>query len=242
MERFGIEEVYGMHNMPGLPVGDFAMRPGPILAATDEFKITVRGVGGHAARPHATVDPILIGTALVQSLQSIVSRSVNPVDAAVLSVTRFHAGEATNVIAETAEVAGTVRTLKPEIRDLVEKRMGEIVAGLAAAHGTKIDLEYNRNYPVTRNHPGQVEFAATVAAEIVGESRVDTDVPPLMGGEDFAYMLEQRPGAMVFLGNGNTAGLHNPAYDFNDEAIAPGCSYWVRLIERAMPATKAAGR
>ena len=168
MDRFGIEEVYGMHNMPGFPVGDFAMRPGPILAATDEFKITVRGVGGHAARPHATVDPILIGTALVQSLQSIVSRSVNPVDAAVLSVTRFHAGEATNVIAETAEVAGTVRTLKPEIRDLVEKRMGEIVAGLAAAHGAKIDLEYNRNYPVTRNHPGQVEFAATVAAEIVG--------------------------------------------------------------------------
>jgi hippurate hydrolase len=157
-------------------------------------------------------------------------------------VTRFHAGEATNVIAETAEVAGTVRTLKPEIRDLIEKRMGEIVTGLAAAHGARIDLEYNRNYPVTRNHAGQVEFAAAVAAEIVGESRVDTDVPPLMGGEDFAYMLEQRPGAMVFLGNGNTAGLHNPAYDFNDEAIATGCSYWVRLVERAMPPTTAAGQ
>ena len=194
MDRFGIEEVYGMHNMPGIPVGDFAMRPGPMLAATDEFTITVRGVGAHAAQPHAAVDPILIGTALVQSLQSIVSRSVNPVDAAVVSVTRFHAGEANNVIAETAEVAGTVRTLKPEIRDLIEKRMGEIVAGLAAAHGARIDLDYDRNYPVTRNHARQVEFAATVAAEIVGESRVDTDVPPLMGGEDFAYMLEQRPG------------------------------------------------
>ncbi len=240
MDRFGVEEVYGMHNMPGLAVGDFAMRPGPMLAATDEFTITIKGVGGHAARPHATIDPILIGTALVQSLQSIVSRSVNPVDAAVVSVTRFHAGDAYNVIAETGEVAGTVRTLKPGIRDLIEARMREIVAGLAAAYGAKIDLRYDRNYPVTSNHKRQVEFAATIAAEIVGEARVDTDVPPLMGGEDFSYMLEQRPGAMVFLGNGDTAGLHNPAYDFNDEAIGVGCSYWVRLVERAMPATSSA--
>ena len=241
MDRFGIEEVYGMHNMPGMAVGDFAMRPGPMLAATDEFTITIRGVGGHAARPHATIDPILIGTALVQSLQSIVSRSVNPVDAAVVSVTRFHAGDAYNVIAEVGEVAGTVRTLKAGIRDLVEARMREIVAGIAAAYGAKIDLHYDRNYPVTSNHKRQVEFAATVAAEIVGETRVDTDVPPLMGGEDFSYMLEQRPGAMVFLGNGDTAGLHNPAYDFNDEAIGVGCSYWVRLVERAMSATSTAG-
>ena len=236
MERFGIDEVYGMHNMPGLAVGDFAMRPGPIMAATDEFLITVRGVGGHAARPHGTIDPILVGTALVQALQSIVSRSVNPVDSAVVSVTRFHSGEATNVIADRAEIAGTARTLKPEIRDLVERRMGEIAAGIAGAHGAAIELNYRRNYPVTRNHAPAVDFAAEVAREIVGESRVDTDVPPLMGGEDFAYMLEKRPGAMVFLGNGDTAGLHNPAYDFNDEAIAFGCSYWVRLVERAMPA------
>ena len=241
MERFGIQEVYGMHNMPGLPVGAFAMRPGPMLAATDEFTITVHGVGGHAAQPHRTIDPILIGTALVQSLQSIVSRSVNPIDAAVVSVTRFHAGDAYNVIAEVAEIGGTVRSLTPEIRDLVERRMGEIAAGLAAAHGTRIDLDYKRNYPVTRNHKPQVEFAATVATEIVGESRVDTDVAPLMGGEDFSYMLEARPGAMVFLGNGDSAGLHNPGYDFNDEAIAFGASYWVRLIERAMPATPAPG-
>jgi len=236
MERFGIEEVYGMHNMPGIPVGDFAMRPGAIMAATDEFQITVKGVGGHAARPHGTIDPIVVGSALVQALQSIVARSVDPVDSAVVSVTRFHAGEATNVIADTAEIAGTARTLKPAIRDLVERRMGEIVAGIAAAHGAEIALTYRRNYPVTRNHDAQVDFAAAVAAEIVGESRVDTDVPPLMGGEDFAYMLEKRPGAMVFLGNGDSAGLHNPAYDFNDEAIAFGCSYWVRLVERAMPA------
>ena len=236
MERYGIEEVYGMHNMPGIPVGDFALRPGPIMAATDEFAINVKGVGGHAARPHATVDPILIGTGLVQALQSIVARSVDPVDAAVVSVTRFHAGEATNVIAETAEIAGTARTLKPEVRDLVERRMGEIVAGFAAAHGTEIELDYRRNYPVTRNHAQQADFAAGVAGEIVGGARVDTDVPPLMGGEDFAYMLEKRPGAMIFLGNGDSAGLHNPAYDFNDEAIAYGCSYWVRIVERAMPA------
>jgi hippurate hydrolase len=236
MERFGIEEVYGMHNMPGIPVGDFALRPGPIMAATDEFAINVKGVGGHAARPHGTIDPILIGTGLVQALQSIVARSVNPIDSAVVSVTRFHAGEATNVIAETAEIAGTARTLKPEVRDLVERRMGEIVAGFAAAHGAEITLDYRRNYPVTRNHAQQVDFAAGVAGEIVGGNRVDTDVPPLMGGEDFAYMLEKRPGAMIFLGNGDSAGLHNPAYDFNDEAIAYGCSYWVRIIERAMPA------
>jgi hippurate hydrolase len=208
------------------------------MAATDEFHIVVKGVGGHAARPHGTIDPILVGTSLVQALQSIVSRSVNPVDSAVVSVTRFHAGEATNVIADRAEIAGTARTLKPEIRDLVERRMGEIVAGLAAAHGTEIELNYRRNYPVTRNHPEAVDFAAEVAREIVGETRVDTDVPPLMGGEDFAYMLEKRPGAMVFLGNGDSAGLHNAAYDFNDEAIAFGCSYWVRLIERAMPAAR----
>ena len=164
------------------------------------------------------------------------SRSVNPVEAAVLSVTRFHAGEATNVIADRAEIAGTVRTLAPGVRDLIEKRMGEVVDGIAAAHGATIRLDYRRNYPVTRNHASAVDFAADIATEIVGEGRVDTDVPPLMGGEDFAYMLEKRPGAMIFLGNGDSAGLHNPAYDFNDEAIAYGCSYWVRLVERGMPA------
>jgi hippurate hydrolase len=241
IDRFHIQEVYGMHNMPGLPVGDFAMRPGPLLAATDEFTIRITGLGGHAARPHASIDPILIGTAVVQALQSIVSRSVNPIESAVVSVTRFHAGEAYNIIAESAEVAGTVRTLKPEIRDLCEARMRAILDGLAAAYGARIDLDYDRNYPITRNHPRQTAFAATVACEIVGPARVDTDAPPLMGGEDFSYMLEKRPGAFVFVGNGDSAGLHNPAYDFNDEVIATGCSYWVRLIEMAMPATSPAG-
>jgi amidohydrolase len=241
MERWGIQEVYGMHNMPGLPVGDFATRVGPLLAATDEFTIRITGVGGHAARPHATIDPLMIGASLVQSLQTIVSRSVNPIDSAVVSVTRFHAGEAYNIIAQTAEVAGTARTLRPEVRDLVESRMQALVSGFAAAHGATIHLHYDRNYPVTRNHERETAFAAAVAADIVGPGRVDTDVEPLMGGEDFSYMLEVRPGAMVFVGNGDSAGLHNPAYDFNDEVIATGCSFWARLVERAMPATNPAG-
>jgi amidohydrolase len=241
IDRWGIEEVYGMHHMPGLPVGDFAMRPGPMLAATDEFFIDITGVGGHAARPHATVDPIVVGTGLVQAFQSIVARSVDPLESAVVSVTKFHAGDAHNIIAETAQVGGTVRTLKPEIRDLVEKRMRALVDGFATAYGARIDIRYDRNYPVTRNHPRQTEFAASVAAEVVGAARVDTEAPPLMGGEDFSYLLEERPGAFVFIGNGDTAGLHNPGYDFNDEAIATGCSYWVRLVETAMPATTPAG-
>ncbi len=241
MDRWPIQEVYGMHNMPGMAVGDFATRPGPMLAATDEFTITITGVGGHAARPHITVDPIVVGTAVVQALQTIVSRSVNPVESAIVSVTRFHAGEAHNIIAETAEVSGTVRTLTPEVRDLIEARMRAILDGLAKAFGAQIDLHYDRNYPVTRNHPRQTAFAASVAEDVVGAARVDADALPLMIGEDFSYMLEQRPGALVLIGNGDTAGLHSPAYDFNDGVIATGCSYWVRLVETAMPATTPAG-
>ena len=236
MDRWNIQEVYGMHNMPGLAVGRFATRPGPLMASTDEFTIRVEGVGGHAAKPHTTVDPIVVGTAIVQALQTIVSRTVDPIESAVVSVTKFHAGEAHNIIAETAEVAGTVRTLKPEIRDLVEARLATVVASIAAAHGATATLHYDRNYPVTRNHPAETAFAAGVASAVVGEANVDADAPPVMGGEDFSYMLEARPGAFVFIGNGDTAGLHNPAYDFNDEAIPVGCSYWVRLVETAMPA------
>ncbi|MEX2319113.1 MAG: M20 aminoacylase family protein [Bauldia sp.] len=236
MERWNIQKVYGMHNMPGLAVGRFATRPGPLMASTDEFDIRVEGVGGHAAKPHMTVDPIVVGTAIVQALQTIVSRTVDPIESAVVSVTRFHAGEAHNIIAETAEVAGTVRTLKPEIRDLVEARLATVVASIAAAHGATATLHYDRNYPVTRNHPAETAFAASVAADVVGDANVDAAAPPVMGGEDFSYMLEARPGAFVFIGNGDTAGLHNPAYDFNEEAIPVGCSYWVRLVETAMPA------
>jgi hippurate hydrolase len=235
MERFAIGEVFGMHNMPGMAPGAFALRPGPILASTDEFHIEIAGRGGHAALPHRTADTLLAATAMVGALQSIVSRSVDPVEAAVVSVTEIHVGDTTNVIAERGRIAGTARTLKPEIRDLVERRMGEIVAGIAAAHGVTAQLRYKRSYPVTRNHPEQTALAAAVASEISGRERVATDIPPIMGGEDFAYMLEARPGAFIFIGNGETAGLHNPAYDFNDAIIPAGCSYWARLVETAMP-------
>jgi amidohydrolase len=236
MDRWNIQEVYGMHNMPGLKVGAFATRPGPIMAATDEFTIRITGVGGHAARPHGTVDSVIVGAAMVQALQTIVSRSVDPIESAVVSVTRFHAGEAYNVIAGSAELAGTARSLKPEIRDLIEARMRVIVGNIAAAHGASVDLHYNRNYPITRNHLEQTKFAAGVAAGIVGRGNVDSATPPLMGGEDFSYMLEARPGAFIFIGNGDSAGLHNAEYDFSDDAIPIGCSYWARLVETAMPA------
>jgi hippurate hydrolase len=236
MDRWGLQEVYGMHNLPGLPVGAFATRPGPITASTDEFTIDITGHGGHAALPHTAIDPIVIGTGLVQAIQTIVSRSVDPLEAAVVSVTKFNAGQAHNIIAETARLGGTVRTLKAEIRDLVEVRLKSLADGFAAAYGATVRLDYHRSYPVTRNHPAETIFAASVAAEIVGDAHVDSDAPPIMGGEDFSYMLEARPGAFVFIGNGDSAGLHNPAYDFNDAIIPIGCSYWARLVENAMPA------
>jgi amidohydrolase len=235
MDRWNIQEVYGMHNMPGLALGEFATRPGALLASTDEFTIIVTGNGGHAAKPHLAIDPIIVGVGIIQALQTIVSRSVDPVEAAVVSVTRFHAGQARNIIAGTAEIGGTVRTLRAEERDLAERRLREIATGIAAAHGASLDIDYDRNYPVTRNHPAQAAFAASVAREIVGYSRVDDAAPPILGGEDFSYMLEARPGAFIFVGNGDTAGLHNAAYDFNDDVIPIGCSYWARLVETAMP-------
>ncbi len=236
MERWAIQQVYGMHNLPDLPVGAFATRPGPIMASTDEFTITITGRDGHAARPHMTIDPIVAGAALVNALQTIVSRNVDPLDAAVVSVTKFHAGTAYNVIPASAEIAGTVRCLLPAVRDFAEKRIGEIASAIAAAHGAEIDLFYDRNYPITRNDPAAVVFAADIAGEVAGAANVSTDAPPLLAGEDFSYMLEQRPGAFIFIGNGDSAGLHNAGYDFNDEIIPLGCSYWARLVETAMPA------
>ena len=236
MDRWNIQEVYGMHNMPGLAVGSFATRPGPLMAATDEFTIDITGHGGHAARPHGTIDPIIVGAGIVQALQTIVSRSVDPIESAVVSVTKFHAGEAYNIIAQTAQLAGTVRTRKAEMRDHVEGRFRAIIDNLGPAFGAKISLRYKRNYPVTRNHPEQTAFAARAAGDIVGIAAVDSDAPPVMGGEDFSYMLEARPGAFIFIGNGDSAGLHNPAYDFNDDVIPIGCSYWARIVETAMPA------
>ena len=235
MERFAIDEVYGMHNLPGLPVGQFAINPGPIMAATDEFSVQISGRGGHAAIPHQTRDPILAGAALVQALQQIVSRNVDPLDSLVVSVTQFHSGFARNVIPEGATVSGTVRSLKRETQDFAEARIAEIAAGIASAHGLSAEASYVRHYPVTLNDAAKAAFCGDVAASIVGPENVNRAVPPLMGGEDFSFMLEQRPGAFLFVGNGPSAGLHHPRYDFCDEALAYGASYWVALTERALP-------
>ena len=236
MDRFGIAKVFGMHNMPGLGVGQFAIRPGPIMAATAEFTITVTGRGGHAAMPHRTIDPVVIASHLVTTLQTIASRTVDPVDSVVVTVTKFHAGDAYNIIPETAQIAGTVRTLRKEVAATARERMHTICDGLAQAFGAKIAVNYDANYPVTFNHPDETVFAADAAAVVAGETQVHRAVQPVMGGEDFSYMLEARPGAFIFIGNGESANLHHPAYDFNDEVIPHGVSYWVRLAETALAA------
>jgi len=236
MDRFKIAEVYGMHNMPGIPVGQFAIRKGAIMAATDEFSIVVKGRGGHAAMPHTTIDPIAIGAQIVTNLQMIASRNVDPLGSAVVSVTKFNAGFAQNAIANEATLAGTVRTLDAAVRDLAEQRLRQVVAGIIAAHGAEAEVRYNRNYPVTFNHADQTDYAAEAARSIAGDANVNAEVDPMMGGEDFSYMLNARPGAFLFLGNGDTPGLHNAAYDFNDEAIAHGISFWVRLAEQRLGA------
>jgi hippurate hydrolase len=236
MDRFGIEKVFGMHNMPGLPVGQFAIRPGAIMAATAEFTIRIKGRGGHAAMPHGTIDPVVIGSQLVTALQTIAARNTDPIESLVISVTKFHAGDAYNVIPETAELAGTVRTLKKEVAKSAEQRMRGVCAGIASTFGAEIVLDYDVNYPVTFNHAEETAFAGDVAATVAGDNHVRRDMPPLMGGEDFSYMLEARPGAFIFIGNGDSAGLHHPAYDFNDEVIAHGMSYWVKLAETALAA------
>ncbi|WEZ82646.1 M20 family metallopeptidase [Rhizobium sp. 32-5/1] len=236
MERFAIEEVYGMHNMPGMPIGEFGTRVGPIMASTDEFTITLQGRGGHAAQPHKTIDPIVIGAQLVGALQTIPSRTADPLASVVVSVTKFNAGFAHNVIPEQAVLAGTVRTLRADVRDMAETRIREIAQNIAAAFGATVQVWYGRNYPVTVNHRAETAHAIEAAASIAGETKVISDIDPMMGGEDFSYMLLSRPGAFIFMGNGDTAGLHNPNYDFNDEAIPHGISYWVKLTETRLAA------
>jgi amidohydrolase len=235
LERFGIEQVYGMHNGPGIPVGAFAIRPGPIMASTDAVDIRIEGRGGHAARPHTSIDSVMVGAQLVTALQSIVSRSVDPLESAVVSICEFHAGNARNVIPQTAELRGTIRALTPEVRALVGKRLREVVEGAARMTGARIDLNIERGYPVVVNHDAQTDAAIRVAKQVAGDGNVH-EMPPLMGGEDFAYMLEQRPGAFIFCGNGDSAGLHHPAYDFNDAAIVYGTSYWIKLVENTLAA------
>src|SRR5258705_5242060 len=235
MDRFGIEQVYGMHNGPGIPVGQFAIRSGPIMAATDAIDIKITGHGGHAARPHICIDSVLVGSQVVNALQSIVSRSIDPLESAVISICEVHAGNGRNRIPQNAELPGTVRTLTPEVRETVEKRGREICEGVAKMTGAKIDLVYERGYPVTVNHASQTDVAIRVATEIAGEANVH-ETRTLMGAEDFAYMLEARPGAFIFCGNGNSAGLHHPAYNFNDDAIVFGTSYWIKLVENTLAA------
>jgi amidohydrolase len=234
MEKFNISKVFGMHNMPGLDVGKFAIRPGAIMAATDEFTISVNGKGGHAAMPHRTVDPVFIAAQLVNAFQGIVSRNADPLESLVISVTQFHAGHAQNVIPQTAELAGTVRTLQKDMRDFAEARMKEVAAGIGLAYGAEIKVNYNRNYPVTFNHADETDFVIGIASAQAGPANVEPNTPPVMGGEDFSYMLEARPGAFIFIGNGDTAYLHHPEYDFNDDVIPHGVSYWVSLAETAL--------
>jgi hippurate hydrolase len=232
--RFGIQEVYGLHNWPGHPVGAFAIRPGPVMAAADRFTITIEGRGGHAAHPNKCIDTLLVASQVVVGLQSITSRNVDPLESAVVSVCSFKSGDTYNVIPQHATLLGTVRTLKPEVQDLVEARISEVTKGVAAAFGATASVDYVRGYPVTYNHPDQTEFMAKVA-EMVGAG-VKTDIPPQMGAEDFSYMLQERPGAYIFLGNGDSAQCHHPAYDFDDSAIPYGVSLWAKIIEERMPA------
>jgi hippurate hydrolase len=235
MTRWGIEEVYGMHNAPGLPVGCFATRKGAQLAAADVFSILVEGKGSHAAEPHKGVDTLVAAANILLALQSIVARNLDPLKSGVVTVGAFRGGTAANVIPQTAELKGTVRSLAPEVRDLLERRVREVAQGVAAAYGATARVDYSRNYPITVNHPRETEFAVKIASEIAGPANVIGAAPPIMAGEDFAFMLEVRPGNMIFLGNGATAACHHPAYDFNDAAIPHGVSYWVRLVELGMP-------
>ena len=234
MDRWGVQEVYGMHNWPGYPVGEFAIRSGAFFAATDQFDITFTGRGGHAAKPQETVDSTVMAAQAVLALQTIASRNADPVHQIVVSVTSFEtSSNAFNVIPERVRIKGTVRTMDKGIRDLAEQRIGEVCTGIAATFGGAVDVKYMRGYPVMVNHDDQTEFAAEVARGIAGDCE---EAPLVMGGEDFAYMLEERPGAYILVGNGDTAAVHHPKYNFNDDAIPAGCSWWAEVVEKRMPA------
>lgn len=234
MDRFGIQEVYGMHNWPGMPTGSFGIRPGSFFAATDQFDITFEGRGGHAAKPHETVDTTVMAAQAVLALQTITSRNADPVEQIVVSVTAFEtSSKAFNVIPQRVQMKGTVRTMSADMRSLAEKRINEICNGIAGTFGGTADVTYHRGYPVMVNHEEQTEFAADVARSISGDC---VEAPLVMGGEDFAFMLEERPGAYILVGNGDTAAVHHPEYNFNDEAIPAGCSWWAGIVEQRMPA------
>ena len=229
VDRFGLSEVYGLHNSPGLPAGAFASRPDVLMASADSFEIKVTGVGGHASQPEKCIDPILAASHITVSLQSIVSRVVDPLKGLVITITRIHGGAADNIIPETVIMGGTVRALNEDVRTLAETRLCEIAQKTAAIHHARAEVTYHRGVPVTANCPENAGFAADAASKIVGHDKVDMGAQPVLGGEDFSYMLQQVPGAFMFIGNGDTAGLHNPAYDFNDDILPVGCAYWVEL-------------
>ena len=237
MEEFGIQEVYGMHNMPGLPLGHFAIRPGAFFAAADQFTIDIEGRGGHAAKPHETIDTTLIGSQIVMALQSIVSRNADPMKQLVVSVTSFRTeSDAYNVIPQHVQLRGTVRTMDAGVQDLAEENISRICKSTAEAFGARATVSYNRGYPVMVNSDDQTEFAADVARKVAGENAVTDQAPMVMGAEDFSFMLNERPGAYILVGNGDTAMVHHPEYNFDDDAIPAGCSYWATLVETAMPA------
>ncbi|WP_370254187.1 M20 aminoacylase family protein [Nioella sp.] len=234
MDRWNIQEVYGMHNWPGKPVGSFAIRSGAFFAATDVFEVTVNGRGGHGAKPQETIDPTVTAAQVVTMLQTIASRNADPVENIVVSVTSIESSsKAFNVIPQSVHLKGTVRTMSPEIRDLAESRLTAIAEQVCAAMGGSAEVRYQRNYPVMVNHPEQTEFAVEVAKAVSGDCE---EAPLVMGGEDFAFMLEERPGAYILVGNGDSASVHHPEYNFNDETIPAGCSWWAEIVERRMPA------
>jgi len=234
MERFGIQEVYGMHNWPGVPVGHFAIRPGAVMAAADQFEIQVVGKGGHAAKPHETIDTTLVAAQIVVSLQQIAARNVDPLKQVVVSVCTFRTeSEAHNVIPERVLLKGTARTMDPETRAFVEKRLSEIAEGTATAFGARAEVNWMPGYPATINTPENTDYAVAVAQAVSGN--VDAEVTPTMGAEDFSYMLEERPGAYIFLGNGDSAMVHHPAYNFDDNAIPFGSSWYAGMVETRMP-------
>jgi len=235
IERFGIREIYGMHNSPGLPLGSFAIRPGPFYAATDTFSIAVKGLGGHAARPNATIDTTVVAAHVLLALQSIVSRNADPLKSIVVSVTSFRTeSEAYNVIPEHVELRGTVRTFDAQLRALAEERLKALATNTAAAFGATAEVNWMKGYPAMVNSGTETDFAAEVARKVAGT--VDTEAPAIMGGEDFAYMLEACPGAYIQIGNGDSAQVHHPEYNFNDDAIPAGASYWAELVEFRLPA------
>jgi amidohydrolase len=237
VERFGIEEFYGLHNLPGMPAGFFGMRTGGIMAASDKFEISILGKGGHAALPQTTIDPIVVSAQVILALQTIVSRNVDPMREAVLSITMLEAGTAFNIIPSEVKLTGTVRTLDEEVRNFVEKRLTEVSEGVARAFGADARVAYRRGYPITVNAERPAALAGKVATDVAGRDQVDVNVDAMMGGEDFAYMLQAKPGAYVFLGNGDSSQLHTDTYDFNDDIIPIGVSYWAKLVETALAET-----